>query len=561
MIGAVLGRDSLTSQKKFSTLGCTVISASAGRACVFASQSSTIDQLAKTASSGWPRSGEHVGQTVAGDFARIVANDREELVLTRGQFGGRPLYYALAADAGSVLACSDLTPLVAALGQVDVDLERLAARLLGKAHRDRSRTFYRQIQRVPSAATLTIGTDGVRSHEDIPFEIKPALTDSVDDLALEIRRVIRAAVRRVIGSADDVGVVVSGGLDSSALLATAVDVARTAAGPRVRAFNLCFEGPGDDRPHLAKVCHDLGILPERVAPRDCAWALPASLVVDSAPLGWPVSAFDIVLTRMGRDRGTKVLISGVAGDELFNGDLQIFADRARRGHLASAIYSAAILRGWGRSSVQTRLRALVLSPVLKSLLPRTLRRRAHRLRRVNQWAGPQLRKLMTQGAFEDAPRQAPEMNRLDVLSRSADFLDYSEARAQIELIGGCTRADPYLDPEVVSLVASIEPELLFHGGRVRGLFRHALGGVIPESVRLRPDKARFEPALLELVQAGGGFAAFDPLVRMTALADFGLVAPGAFRRRFDELARTPLNGHLWMELWPALAAEAFARRF
>jgi hypothetical protein len=64
---------------------------------------------------------------------------------------------------------------------------------------------------------------------------------------------------------------------------------------------------------------------------------------------------------------------------------------------------------------------------------------------------------------------------------------------------------------------------------------------------------------LDLVKAAGGFGVFDPLIAMTALGDLGLVEPKAFRRSFGELVREPLNGRLWMELWPAITAEAFVR--
>jgi hypothetical protein len=65
-----------------------------------------------------------------------------------------------------------------------------------------------------------------------------------------------------------------------------------------------------------------------------------------------------------------------------------------------------------------------------------------------------------------------------------------EGMAQIELASGCMHVYPYMDDEFVEFLASIPPEVFFHDGWVRGLFRHAMRGVIPEGVRTRRDKGR-----------------------------------------------------------------------
>ena len=76
-----------------------------------------------------------------------------------------------------------------------------------------------------------------------------------------------------------------------------------------------------------------------------------------------------------------------------------------------------------------------------------------------------------------------------------------------------------MDDDLVEFLASVRPDRLLHGGWVRGLFRHAIRDLVPDQVRMRPDKANFELALLDLVRAAGGFDAFEPLLTMTALAD------------------------------------------
>ena len=140
------------------------------------------------------------------------------------------------------------------------------------------------------------------------------------------------------------------------------------------------------------------------------------------------------------------------------------------------------------------------------------------------------------------------------------FTDLADARGQIEAATGIARVDPFLDAGLVRFVMRLPPEYLLHGHRVRGLFREACRGIVPDRVRLRFDKAHFEPAAREEVLAAGGFTAFQDLADASTLEGLGLVDRKRFRRAFDELATDPLmlRGE-WVRLWPVLAMEAFAR--
>ena len=79
------------------------------------------------------------------------------------------------------------------------------------------------------------------------------------------------------------------------------------------------------------LCDGLEAVPLKISPAECASELFESLVVDAAPLAWPGVSFDIQMTRASRDCNSTVLLTGIGGDDVFSGDLRVFADRARRG--------------------------------------------------------------------------------------------------------------------------------------------------------------------------------------------------------------------------------------
>jgi hypothetical protein len=132
----------------------------------------------------------------------------------------------------------------------------------------------------------------------------------------------------------------------------------------------------------------------------------------------------------------------------------------------------------------------------------------------------------------------------------------SEFRSRLEVVGGCTLCDPLLDDDVVELAMSIPNELLYHGHRGRGLFRHAFRGLVPDEVRLRKDKLDPGEGLEDILRAAGGEQALDVLLSMRALQERGLVEPAAFRRDFA--ARLAKGGGEWANLWFMLALEALA---
>ena len=139
------------------------------------------------------------------------------------------------------------------------------------------------------------------------------------------------------------------------------------------------------------------------------------------------------------------------------------------------------------------------------------------------------------------------------------YLYSSEARAQTEIVGGFLRVDPLLDAEVVNFVASLRPEQLFHDDWLRGLYREALRGWVPESLRLRSDKADFGPALWGLAGGAEGLGTLGDLARCEHLADLGIVEPAIFEERFRKLQRTN-DEYLWTEVLPVLSAEAFLKK-
>lgn len=388
---------------------------------------------------------------------------------------------------------------------------------------------------------------GVRAvHDDEPTVPRHAPPRSVEDAVAVVRAAVEDAVRTSIGGARRVAVLTGGGVDSSTLLAIAVAHARKVGGC---AFGVAldFGGPGDDRPHLAALEAHLGCEIIRVRPEQAAHRVSAIFTgVDASPLAWPGAAMEIEMLAQARAHGAELALMGVGADALFDGDPRE----------VESIAAARRLRGFG--SPRSPIARWIVRPMIARQIPRSVRASLAR-RRVPEapaWAGPTLRSFLRRHhervvawTFDARRRRedAPEREHLGWL------------RHQESVASGLVRRDPYDDAQLAATMESIPRPWLLHGDMRRGLFREAMRGLLPETLRLRIDKAEFEPAFTRFVEAAGGFDAFRALARMTALGDLGLVEPRRFAGAFDELASRPRDSFGWGDVWPALAVEAFVR--
>ncbi|HSO37127.1 MAG TPA: asparagine synthase C-terminal domain-containing protein, partial [Labilithrix sp.] len=379
------------------------------------------------------------------------------------------------------------------------------------------------------------------------------------EAAVAVREALVRAVDRALEGVKRVAVMTGGGVDSSALLALAVERARRVGGS---AFGVAldFEGPGDDRPHRSALARYLGCEILCVRPEDAAHRFGLLWSgVDGVPLTWPGGPMEIEMLARARAHGADCALMGVGADELFDGEPRALADLVRGGDVAGALSSARALRGFA----ETRRPALrwLARPLLASLIPLAIRRR-RALRTADvipEWAGPRLRQYARGWRVQEIERSLNGLRtpreRFERFDASPSHEHLAWLRHQEQVASGLERRDPYLDRDLVRIVTALPPAWLLHGDTRRGLFREAVRGLIPESIRLREDKASFEPAFARFVEASGGFGAFRDVARVPELAALGLVTPAPFHRAFEAFCARPEDG--WSDVWPALTVESF----
>jgi asparagine synthase (glutamine-hydrolysing) len=247
-----------------------------------------------------------------GMFAFLIWDEAEQRAFAaRDHLGIKPLY--VAATAGRLTFSSELRAIVAS-GLVSSDFDSCA--LYGyfrSGSVQEPATLLRDVRMLPAGARATWqrGTLSVTQPAPLPAPAGQAEGDHV----ARTRRALADAVERHFAGDVPVGVLLSGGADSAAIVALA-----TMAGQRPRTFSLMFADATDrDGEDAARSAARFGVTHE-------------SLSIDAASARGHftdyLSSIDqpsidglntFIAARFVRERGIKVVMSGIGADELFGG--------------------------------------------------------------------------------------------------------------------------------------------------------------------------------------------------------------------------------------------------
>ncbi|MDQ4039002.1 MAG: asparagine synthase (glutamine-hydrolyzing) [Actinomycetota bacterium] len=255
-----------------------------------------------------------------GMFAFAVFDERTgELVLARDQFGIKPLFFVQRGD--GLVFSSELKALATALGPaLSVDDAALVASLLYYWVPD-SRCAFREAEKLPPGTWLRCRPDG-RVDQGRFWSIRDIAQEAAGLPAPDLDAVVADSTRRHLLADVPVATFLSGGLDSSYLTALA---ARHQSGISAytigfRPEDARFEAMPDDLRYARQVAERFGVeLHEIEIAPDILSLLPRIVYHLDEPIGDPAAINTFLIASAARERGVKVLLSGMGADELFGG--------------------------------------------------------------------------------------------------------------------------------------------------------------------------------------------------------------------------------------------------
>jgi asparagine synthase (glutamine-hydrolysing) len=520
--------------------------------------------------------GDGTVERLDGMFAFAVWNeDGQRLTLARDRFGIKPLYYA--AGDGWLVFASEVRALMAS----DLFDRRLRPTALwdylGYQTTPTPDTLLDGVRMLPPGHVLTASPDGRFGSREYWNLLDAAETDALtpavsqDDARRRTRELLSSAVQSHLVSDVPVGVFLSGGIDSSAIVS-----ALASAGHRPKTYSVTFaDAAFDEAVHAREVARAFGTehTELRLEGSMLLDHLPAILEATDHPSGDGVNTW--VVSSMVRQQGVKVVLSGLGGDEIFGGypsfqrlprlmpAMRMWRHSPRRLRRATA----GLVREAGGGSVAVAKAASVVegAGTLASAwtVTRQLQSEAERRRLLAPDGRP--RDDACTDAYRDlldlqfaVHREAPLWSRIsyaetraymhDVLLRDTD---------QMSMAHGLEVRVPLLDHRLATYVTGLPDRVKRAGGRAKPLLVQSLERPLPPACVDRPKRGFTLP--FDVWMRG-------PLRQFCAdrlgpggLDGRGLFAPGALAELWTRF-QAGAPGVTWARVWSLVALEAWLAR-
>ena len=289
----------------------------------------------------YEESGPRFVERLHGMFALALWDaSRERLVLARDRLGKKPLLYTRLPD-GTFAFASELKALLRLPGLPrELDLEAVDA-YLALQYVPGHGTALRGVRKVPPGHVLVV--EGESERLERYWEPTPAEPSASDEEWLErLRATVAEAVRKRLVADVPLGALLSGGIDSSVVVAL---MAQASADP-IRTFTVGFSDKRyDERTYARGVAQRYGTVHEELElVEDVAATLPRLAASYDEPLG-DEAAFPTFLIAEQARRHVTVALGGDGGDEAFAGyERYIAHGLAERVPSAAARTGAAALR-------------------------------------------------------------------------------------------------------------------------------------------------------------------------------------------------------------------------
>lgn len=436
-------------------------------------------------------------ERIDGMFAIVLWDARSGLLkLFRDRPGIKPLYYYY--DGKRFGFASELKAIEAACDPADLRVDPTALYdFLGYRYVPAPKTLYRHCFKLPPAHSIVYDPAAgrlqpARRYWGVEVPDEPRRADA-DAAAEELRALIDASVDDQMIADVPLGFFLSGGVDSSAVVASAAR-----HGKRLATFSIGFDTDrASETPFAREVAERFGTdHEERILSRaDAHDLLPSLKHWFDEPFADESAMPTYLVARTAREKVT-VVLTGDGGDEVFGGYRTyprfIRYDRPPSWPAACDRLSYRLRRGLGKRNPAARLLALL---------------------EMRLSTGPRLWAKIMFGMPEAAKTRY--RRELEIPDDYDDWWHYREhwrpelpARTRLQYVDFHTfmpglvlaKVDrtsmavslearvPLLDKRIIEFSFGLDEDLRYYGGELKGLFRHAYRGILPDHILDRRKK-------------------------------------------------------------------------
>ena len=411
---------------------------------------------------------------------------RQRLFCARDRFGVKPFYFATSAR--QFFFGSEIKQILLASGMPRRANAQCVFALLELGLMDHSaETFFEGVYQLPGGHSLTLEVEDslspvIRRYWEL--NVKQQSKMRPEEATEEFHHRFRNAVRIRLRSDVPVGVCLSGGLDSSAILCQAKKIAPEM---QFQTFSACFEERAiDEREYMLAAAAATGSENHPTFPKGHEfWESARSLISHhDEPLGAASTYSQWSVMRSARQQGIPVILGGQGSDEALCGYQKYryfyFWHLLREGN--PKLLREVLLSFRNGTTIHGRFAAAT------RYLPAAFRRPFSPAERL---CNTEFRKNVNLPETKlGAAKSIAERQKIDLTYSSIPpFLRHEDRNSMAHSVE--TR-HPFLDYRLVEFAVSCPADLKLRDGWSKWLLRNAMKGILPERVRLRKTKLGFD---------------------------------------------------------------------
>lgn len=512
--------------------------------------------------------GGNCPEKLQGDFAFVIwDNSNQRVFCARDPIGIKPFYYYVGE---SRFLCASEPSQFFQYPSISKEANlALIGRYLLNDFSEREETLYKQINRLPPAHCLTCGKGGIRKIQywdiDPSNEIRYKKDEEYAEHFLDL---FQQSVKACLRSNGPVGAWLSGGLDSSSIVCTAQKLYREGVvkDKGFETFSIVFDELScDEKPYIEAVINK--------------WKLTAHSFVyeenaDSVDIDrvrcYPDILYDPTLfmteppLRRARERGIKIILSGIGGDDLLAAGFYHLADLLRRFRISDLVAQIKA----DATTYEKRPIDLFLYSALLPLIPRRVKTvlrgvsKPFRGDGVPPWINQDfVKKFNLKSRLRNrSPNQKfPTFSQGQIYNYLRSEWNTNIALSVNELFASRFSLEvryPFFDRRLVEYLLAIPEEQRWWNDQPKTVLRNAMRDILPEAIRKRNTKADFGSLQdIELKMRQNEKA--TKIINSLALTAVGVVDDKSIQHMFAGYCRG--NSKPWAALSVILSLELWYR--
>ena len=498
-------------------------------------------------------------ERILGDFAFAIWDPpQNRLFCARDILGMKPFYYCLIQD--RFMFASELQQILKDPTVPREPNEGMVAEYLVSAVRNKNETLYQDILRLPPAHHLIVTPDQIqmKRYWDLDPD-KEIRYRSDDDYAAHFLETFKEAISCRMRTNKRTGCQLSGGLDSSSIACVAQSLIQNGDISKngFETFSMVFPGwRCDESKYINAVNQKWKIKsnPLNPIPPGKPWYEKQVHRYLDIP-DYPTGSISDGMERLAQEKGFRVLLTGLGGDEWFTGSYYHHADLLKQFKFLSLAREAK--HEFGRDALKLQSANPIFKHALKPFIPVHIKQGIKRLLSPKQngpvWLNP---------AFVRAVNLTERINGQIDWRRFSSFAQadqYTCSTRGFQTHGiemeersassfGLELRHPFHDRRLLEFGMSIPETQRMHSNQQKRIIRRAMKKYLPESVLFRHTKSEYSRVFVYALQMLGGQRLFDSL----SIAAAGWVNQNAIRSIYEEMSQPGIENHqeVYENVWP-----------